>query len=120
MYYENTLADIRSHFGVSQECAKYIFHRVIRHRKKDEKYIEWTLQLQNALVKADKCLGLNWDSLIFGKEEEQLATHGIHLKEMENTVFKWTADTSESDDEWTTVKKKRKPKKFTNNLSIYV
>lgn len=143
VYHTKKIADLQVHFGVSNECAKYIFYRSIRHKKRDNKYIEWTLQLQNALIIADKCLGINWDALIFGQESDVLATHGIHVKDMGTTVFRWTAgfdtagvdtadktadsantdtreDSGESAEKWITVTKKRKPKKIVSNLCIYM
>jgi hypothetical protein len=112
--YTDTISEIQTYFLVSYDCAKYMFHRAIRHKKRDDKYLEWTLALQNAIVKADKCLGFNWDLLLFGQEEKILANHGIHLSDMEKYVFKWG-----DNDEWTTVKKKRKNKKLIANLNIY-
>ncbi len=117
--YATTIAEIQEHFGVSIECAKYVFHRAVRNRKKDDKYLLWTVQLQNALIIADKCLGINWDSLVFGQEEDKLALQGIHIKDMSNSVFQWSiSDTN--DNEWTTVAKKRKKKRFTLNVGIYI
>ena len=87
----------------------------------------WSVKLQNALVHADKCLGVGWEKMFFGKEEETLATHGIILEEMSDTVFRWVsdpepdttkpanADDSADSDGWTTVKKNtRKDRKKKN------
>ncbi len=81
--------------------------------------------MQNALVKADKCLGINWDKVYFGYEEQNLLAHGINVNDMDSTVFRWTADPQNNDasdntdelqnnekneSEWITVSRKKKKK----------
>jgi len=117
--YSATINEIQQYFGISSDCAKYLFHRALRCRKKDDTFLEWSLALQNAIVKADKCLGINWDTIIFGQEEELLAVHGIHLKEMTKSVFRWSEVLDDSN-EWKVVTKKKKKMKFTITNDIYV
>ncbi len=112
---------ISEYYGVSETCASYMYHRAYRSRRRDEKKMYFNLKLQNALVKADKCLGIEWEKIYFDTEVEQLEEFGITLDDQPDTVFSWNEESdskkTESNDEWITVvsKKKRKPEdnKFT-------
>ena len=110
--YQATLDLIRDYFGVSDTCASYLYHRSFRSKRKDDKYMLWNVKLQNALIKADKCLGLDWTALQFGQEYEELAKHGILVDEMEDSVFKWDVPF----DGWTVVSNKKAKKKI--NLGL--
>ena len=72
---------ISEYLGISKEAALYIYLRKKRSWKKhnDHKYLRWSIQLQNALVKADKCIGFDWQKLQFGEEETELIKHGITI-----------------------------------------
>ncbi len=117
--YKCNIDDISEYFGVSEKCAQYMYHRAIRSKKKDDKYIQWNIRIQNAIVKADKCLGIEWEKVIFGKESEEFSLHGILIDEMPDDILRWNKSEEElkPDTEWITVaykKKKIKPKfKFT-------
>lgn len=108
-FYQQTIKDIQLYFGVSETCAMYLYHRAKRSKRKDETFLEWNIKLQNALVKADKCLGINWEKIHFGTEETELLTHGIDVNEMDNNVFKWTEEENEG---WISVKKKKHNYRF--------
>jgi len=81
--------------------------------------MSWNVKLQNAIIKADKCLGIDWNEIRFGEEVKNLEGHGIIVDEMPNTIFKWTENDEEEKnsksepdaDGWTTIVKKRKKKK---------
>ncbi len=124
-HYKNSISELQIYFGISQICAQYIFHRALRSRRSDDKHLPWNVQMQNALVKADKCLGINWDKVYFGYEEQNLLAHGINVNDMDSTVFRWTADPQNNDasdntdelqnnekneSEWITVSRKKKKK----------
>jgi hypothetical protein len=124
--YSQNINDICEYFGVSQVCARYLYHRAIRSKRHDETYLPWSIKLQNALVKADKCLGVEWDKIMFGNEEIMLKNYGIIIDEMDEQVFRWTPKEDEPDvkatksdvadvDPWQVVTKKKistgKPKK---------
>lgn len=116
--YESSLKHIAKYYGVSNECASYLYYRAFRSRRKDDRYMAWTVKLQNAIVKADKCLGIDWEKVYFGEEEDNLSHHGIVIDEMEDKVFRWNEDadndqdsnsnTSSNNSEWTIVRKKTK------------
>ena len=126
--YKTSLSSIGKYFGVSELCSLYLYHRSFRSRRKDEKHMQWNVKLQNALIKADKCLGIDWNDIRFGEEVKNLESHGIIVDEMPNTVFKWTDDDEEEEkakpaadaDGWTTVtsKKRKKKKKPEYNIML--
>lgn len=117
-YYNKAISEISEYYGVSKICSMYLYHRALRSKRSDSTYMMWNVKLQNALVKADKCIGLDWNKILFGNEEENLRTHGISVDEMSETVFKWvdddvkalTSETTEDNDGWQTVIKKKKNK----------
>ena len=128
--YTSSLQSISNYFGVSEMCSLYLFHRAFRSRRKDAKYMKWSTQLQNALVKVDKCVGVNWDTIYFGYESKLLEQHGIVISEMPEGVFRWPeervriaklhakANTTPDDDGWSTVTKKSKLRKPKVNYKI--
>lgn len=114
--YNNSINAIKDYFGISNDCATYLYHRAFRSRRRDDKHMDWNIQLQNAIIKADKCMGLDWSKVHFGAEEKEFANHGIIVNEMDSTVFKWTSDANQSNtsynsqdmsEEWTVIKKKK-------------
>lgn len=114
-HYKQAIDELQNYFGISYVCSQYLYHRAIRSRRVDNKYLPWTIQLQNALVKADKCLGINWDRVFFGSEEQNLLVHGINIKDMPNNVFRWNTEIllkqqESQNSEWITVSNKRKKK----------
>lgn len=86
---ETRLIAIQNRFGVSKECASYLYYRSFYSKKKDVRYLPWHIKLQNALVKADHCIGLEWEKITFGNEEEQLLEYGINVEDMPNDVFRF-------------------------------
>lgn len=127
-HYKNNIRSISEYFGISEICAKYIYHRALRSKRKcdDPKYIPYSVKLQNSLVLADKCLGIDWEKILFGKEDEMLLTHGIVIDEQDSTVFRWTSDTykeeptnpnTDDGDGWQKVVKKKTKK---NNKFAFV
>ena len=127
-HYKNNIKAISGHFGVSEPCAKYLYHRALRSKCKhdDPKYMQYTVKLQNALVLADKCLGIEWHVVLFDTEMETLAMHGILVDEQNSDVFKWdssdsTATQEDHSDGWQTVlrKKTKKNKLEFTSVGIY-
>lgn len=128
--YTESLKSISEYFGVSEMCALYLFHRSFRSRRKDSQILEWTVQLQNALVKADRCIGVAWDKIYFGYEEDVLEQHGIIVNEMPGTVFRWSinddhviktklkSEALSDNNGWTTVSKKNHSKRIKSVYSI--
>jgi hypothetical protein len=108
-FYKNNIKEISEYFGVTDVCAKYLYHRALRSTRKDESYLDWNVALQNALVKADRCLGIEWDKILFGEEEELLNLYGVDIIPNDNTVFRWDVEESE----WKVIKKKQKKPMFT-------
>jgi hypothetical protein len=112
-YYHICLNSIKNYFGVSDLCSAYLYHRSFRGKRRCSKYMCWHIKLQNALVKADKCLGIDWNNIKFGLEDVELKQHGIVVDEMLNDVFRWYEEKiiKVVDDGWTTVVNKKR----TNN-----
>jgi len=96
-YFQITIVKIAEHFQVSANCANYMYHRAYRSKYKGSKYLPWTVNLQNALIKADYAYGFNWSKLQFGLEEEVLSKFGIDI----DTQF--CASEQKNVDEWKTV-----------------
>lgn len=115
--YKKVLGDIKNYFGVSEQCSQYLYHRSLRSRRQDSNFLEWNIKLQNAIVKADKCLGIAWEKIIFGEEKQELKRHGILLEDMPSTVFKWN---EEEESEWkvVTYKKIKRNKQSFSKLGI--
>jgi len=89
--YKHNIESIRGYFNVTDACAKYLFHRALRSKRlvDDPKHLEFSVKLQNALVRADRYLDVKWDQIQFDKEQEYLSTHGIIIDEQPDTVFRW-------------------------------
>lgn len=127
-HYMKSIREMQEYFGISKVCAQYMFHRALRAKRTDEKHMPYTLQLQNALVKADKCLGINWERVFFGQEEDNLMSHGIKIQDQDGqVVFRWgwvevnQESQQEDDPEWTVVGKKKKEKTLlAAKIGIYV
>ena len=127
-HYMKSIREMQEYFGISKVCAQYMFHRALRAKRTDEKHMPYTLQLQNALVKADKCLGINWERVFFGQEEDNLMSHGIKIQDQDDqVVFRWgwvevnQESQQEDDPEWTVVGKKKKEKTLlAAKIGIYV
>lgn len=82
--YQSKIKTITSYFGISDNAAKYIYHRRRRGfpwKKNDESsYIAWSMQLQNALIQADNLDTFDWGSLKFGEECRILLEHDIDIE----------------------------------------
>jgi len=94
------IKEIKKYFGVSEECAKYMYYRSRRStiHPRSPRYLYWDLALQNALVKLDKILGVNWDKLIFGKEKDQLLEQGIDFDYTETKTIIWNNQNADESD----------------------
>jgi hypothetical protein len=90
-YNENLIA-IEQFFHVSKKCAKYMYHRRRRgypyNKNKNENYIIWTIQLQNALIKADLLIEWDWSNIIFQNDIKTLQDHGIYVNKQPYTIYK--------------------------------
>ena len=82
---------ISNFFNISKECSIYIYYRFKRSLRKpnDKKYLFYSIQFQNALVRADKTLGIDWLTLDFANELCTLEKNGIDIEEQDNKVFRW-------------------------------
>jgi hypothetical protein len=89
--YEEKIKIIQEYFGVSEICAIYLYHRRRRgvpwHKPNDKKYLEWSIQLQNAIIYLDTIVGFDWHSLEFGFEEIQFTKHGIDLNKIDKKIM---------------------------------
>jgi len=85
------------YYNVNVDCATYLYFRAMRSKRLDDKYIPFSLQIQNAIIKADKCYNFSWDSMKFGDEAYALNKYGIDLNIQltdgdTKKVFKWYGD----------------------------
>ena len=89
--YKNKITAISSYFGVSEQAAKYMYHRRQRglpyKTETDDLYIEWNIKIQNALVKADKISGFNWDGLEFSDDINVLSNNNIIVNNQSTIVY---------------------------------
>ena len=129
--YKACIDSISKYFGVTNDCASYLYHRSFRSKRKDDKYLDWNIKLQNAIVKVDKCMGIDWTNVYFGIEEKEFSNHGIIIDEMDEKVFRWgvssdLCDLQDNQDvinddtssqKWVTVSHKKKKNK-NNNISL--
>ena len=89
--YKNKITAISSYFVVSEQAAKYMYYRRQRglpyKTETDDLYIEWNIKIQNALVKADKISGFNWDDLEFSDDINVLNNNNIIVNNQSPTVY---------------------------------
>lgn len=129
---KNNIQAIQEYFGIKNNTALYIYYRYLRSKRKytDSKYLPYTLQFQNALVYADKTLGIDWINLKFEEEKDILENNGIDIHEQsEVDVFVWkdvepyvhTEIVSPIDDEsnWTVVLRKKSKSKSKSKIPNY-
>ena len=81
--YKDNIQTISSYFGISEDAAKYIYHRRRRgfpyKKETDPYFLKWCVQLQNALIKADMLDNFNWTDLKFGEDVDVLLSNGIKV-----------------------------------------
>ena len=89
--YKNKITAISSYFVVSEQAAKYMYYRRQRglpyKTETDDLYIEWNIKIQNALVKADKISGFNWNDLEFSDDINVLNNNNIIVNNQSSTVY---------------------------------
>jgi hypothetical protein len=88
--YSEKLKVLKSYFKISDQAVKYMYHRR-RHgypwkNNNDPGYIVWTMQIQNALIKADNLTLFEWDTLKFDNDIQTLSEHGIIVGDQLKTV----------------------------------
>jgi hypothetical protein len=113
--YNDKIKTIMGYFGVSKQAAKYIFHRRRRgfpwKKSGDVNYLQWSIQIQNALVLAGSLKEFKWDVLKFNDEIQTLLDHDIIIADQPESIQINKTDSFKDesfDDGWTVVKK-RKP-----------
>jgi hypothetical protein len=88
--YEKRIEIIRDYFGVSEMCAIYLYHRRRRgvpwYKPGEPKYLEWSIQLQNAILHLDTIHAFDWHGLEFGYEEIHFTKNNIDLNSMSTEV----------------------------------
>jgi hypothetical protein len=106
---------IMTYFNVSNHAAIYMYYRRRRgfpwRRKTDSKFLKWDIKIQNAIVIADICNEFDWYALQFGREKEQLLTHGILIDNQPNfpiTLHKTNPHNICDADGWIAVSNKKK------------
>lgn len=114
--YKESIEAIREYFGVSEQCANYLYYRAFRSKQKNDKYLKWDVKVQNALVKLDKYAGVMWNNVKFGEENKTLVEYMINLDD--DKIFRWIDDDEEpqSDSEWKVIINKKKNKKENSNI----
>lgn len=125
---------ISEYFGVKEETALYILHRRKRGFKRvlkqnEDMYLPWTIELQNAIILSDDYVGIDWNSVQFGKEEEVLNKHEIYLKDMPKKRIRDTKPINEikcnlhepkKNDGWTEVISKKKKRDDKKNVILFL
>jgi hypothetical protein len=109
--YDSKINAISNYFGVSDSAAKYMYHlrrKSFPYKKSyQQDFLQWTLPLQNALVRADTYASFDWETLQFGEEFNTLMKHGIEFVDS-NKVVRNDIQSNENNDGWTLVAKKDK------------
>jgi hypothetical protein len=118
--YNDKIKTISSYFCVSINAAKYMYHRRRRDipwkKDCDVGYLKWTVQLQNAFIKADNLAVFEWANLKFNTDVHVLMENGIIVNEQPhtiqvNSVQELDKDISEEDEKdgggWTVVTKNK-------------
>lgn len=115
--YNDKIKAIKSYFNISEQSAKYLYHRRRRgypwKKASEVGYIAWNIQLQNALVKADTIALFNWENLKFDNDVQILSEHGIIIEEQPKNIQvndKTNATDikeEDSDEGWTVVTTKK-------------
>ena len=81
--YQDKINSISSYFGVTNEAAKYMYHRrrygFPFKNENDTNFIKWDNKVLNALIKADKLEGFNWDLLLFDDDMQLLLEKNIDV-----------------------------------------
>lgn len=114
--YKKQLYAISSFFNVSNSAAKYMYHRRrkgLPYKKNDDfNFLPWTIQLQNALVKADTVPEWDWENLTFYSDCETLKYHCIDIDSQPITLYKNKPNTFNKPqldaDDWTLVSSSKK------------
>jgi hypothetical protein len=113
--YKNKISAISSFFNVSNTAAKYMYHRRRKgfpYKKNDNlNFLPWTMQLQNALVKADTVTKWDWSNLSFHSDCETLKDHCIDINLQPITLYKNKFNpfiNQSHTDEWTLVTSSKK------------
>ncbi len=79
--YEEKIKILMICFGVSEDCAKYLYFRRKRglpwHKTSDSKFLPWTYILQNKLILLDRSAGVDWNAIYFGHEDKEFIRHDI-------------------------------------------
>lgn len=92
MSYQEKIQTISQYFNISDDAAKYIYHRRRRgdpwKHKKSIRYLEWSIQLQNGLVKADTMMNFDWTALSFGNEVDMLSSFGVDISTESNNPYR--------------------------------
>lgn len=109
--YNDKIKTIISYFGISENAAKYMFHRRRRgfpwKTEDDIKHLKWTIQLQNALIKADTLPNFDWVNLKFANDIQLLMESGINVDDQPNVVNIKKVINEEDNNGWTVVTKKK-------------
>lgn len=100
--YDDKIKLISEYFGVSETCAKYLFHRRYRgypfHKKNDSKYLAWSITLQNAIIILDTLVGFDWNTLEFGYEELVFNKYDINIEDIDDDPIRLVEETENT--EW--------------------
>ena len=88
--YKYKLCAISTYYSVSENAAKYFYHRrrygYPFKKTTDSMFLKWDNKLLNALIKADKIDGFNWDNLVFSNDIQALLDNNINVDLQSNKV----------------------------------
>ena len=115
--YNEKINAISDYFGVSKAASKYMFNRrrrVFSHKKSDKKpVLTWSMQLQNAFIKADAIENFKWNTLNFDDDIKILKEYNINICDQSKTPIRNLNKINkklktDNDGEWTVVISNRK------------
>jgi len=118
--YSQKINSLCSYFNVSKDAAIYMYHRRRRgfpYKKKDDpKYLEWSIPLQNAFVKADRIETFNWNKISFDSDISVLEENKLFVANQPKDIYvndicekniKDEEIKNPADEGWTLVTKKK-------------
>lgn len=131
--YNEKINSLCLYFNISKNAARYIFHRRRRghpwKKENDSKYLEWSIPIQNAFIKADNLGSINWDSVSFECDIKLLQDNGINIDNNLQSIYrnenycKNIKEEEDKDDGWTVVTAKKSnlmQKQILKKMGFYI
>jgi hypothetical protein len=119
--YKKNISSLIKYFRISEPCATYMFFRQKRSRfpVTSNKYLEWNITIQNALILLDRILGFNWEKLEFGEENIALLKNNIIYDKIPKYVLRNTTPHNKDHEDYEIIENSVS-KGFIKKMGFYV